>query len=108
LRTVRRRARRHRPGAAAGRPTRSLAVDDRAHDGRTPSAWIFWVSSTRNSVTRRRPRQLAGIAHLAAGLGVERRVVEHHHARVAGARRIDRRAVRVQRDDPRLVRCSVS
>ena len=43
------------------------------------SAWIFCVSAT--SKVPRGADQLAAVADLAAGLGVERRAVEHHRRR---------------------------
>ena len=43
--------------------------------------------------------QQARVAHLAAGLGVEGRGVEHHHRVLAGRDRIDPRAVHIQRRD---------
>ncbi len=43
--------------------------------------------------------QLAGVAHLAAALGVERRLVEHNHGVVAGGGRGHRAAVHVDADD---------
>ncbi len=47
--------------------------------------------------------QLAAVADLAAGLGVERGVVEHHHAHLALEQLIDRGAVLVQREDVALL-----
>ena len=46
--------------------------------------------------------QPAGIAHLAAGFGVERRVIQHHHPFFAGVERFDRLASAEQRDHGRL------
>ena len=43
--------------------------------------------------------QLAAVADLAAALGIEGRVVEHHHHVVAGTRALHRRAVDVDRGD---------
>ena len=60
-------------------------------------AWIFSVSSTAKMPPL--PLSLAAVADLAAGLGVEGRVVEHDHAEVAFVQFIDRRAVLVQRQD---------
>ncbi len=48
------------------------------------------------------------VADLAAGLGVERRAVEHDHAVVAAAELVDRLAVLVQRQHLRLSASSVS
>ena len=41
--------------------------------------------------------ELAAVAHLAAGLGVERRAVEHHHRSLAGSDLLDRRSLAVKR-----------
>ena len=57
----------------------------------------FCVSSTCE--LRADVAELAGVADLAAGLGIERRAVEHHLAFVAGVERLHRRAVLEQRDD---------
>ena len=63
-------------------------------------AWIFWVSSTGEDAVHR--AQLAAVAHLAAGFGVERGVVEHHHAHLALGEFIDRHAVLVEGQDVAL------
>jgi hypothetical protein len=60
------------------------------------AAWIFCVSSTAKMPCVR--AQFAAVADLAAGFGIERRVVEHHHAHLAFVQFIDRRAVLVQRE----------
>ena len=56
------------------------------------AAWTLTVSST--TTRARRVAQLAGVADLAAALGVERRVVEHDDDVVAGAGAVDRRCRR--------------
>src|SRR5690606_18630473 len=45
---------------------------------------------------------LAAIADLAAGLGIEGRLVEHHDAALADAEALDRRSLAIQRRDARL------
>ena len=50
-----------------------------------------------------RTAQLAAVADLTAGFGIERRVVEYHDTQFALVQRIDRRAVAVQRQHPALL-----
>ena len=62
----------------------------------------FWVSATAKRDGRRPPRlsnDLAGVADLAAGLGVERRSRQHDFARFAGLQGLHEGAIASQRDD---------
>jgi hypothetical protein len=77
-------------------PTADLALDDAAlvadHRG-------LDLQGVLDKDARDRIAQLAGVADLAARLGIERRVVEHDDRVVAGARDLDRAAVDIERDD---------
>ena len=106
-RVVAHRARRARRGRPARRPCRRPRARPSSTSPTWPktSGWIFCVSSTANSVRHDAAlRELAAVADLAAGLGVERR---RDRARRRRARRSasesHRRAVLVERDDAALL-----
>ena len=93
----------HRGLAAVAVDARRELVADRDRTGFEPAGMTMehgrQLLGVGDREAYRTRAQQAGVAGLAAGLGVERRAVEHHHAMLAGRQRRHRQAVFQQRDD---------